>query len=133
PMRVARSLLPVGVLLTFGVSRAPAQAAPSGPVVGAVAYDSFRLSNGLQVIYSASHATPVVTVDLWFRVGARNERPRLSGFAHLFEHMMFQGSAHVGKAEHFKFVERAGGDENGSTHDDYTNYYEPLPSNRLNL
>ena len=126
-MRVARFSL----LLTAGLLLARPGAAQQ--VVGAVALDSFRLANGLQVIYAEEHATPVVTVDLWYRVGARNERPKLSGFAHLFEHMMFQGSAHVGKAEHFKYVERAGGDENGSTHDDYTNYYETLPSNRLNL
>jgi zinc protease len=127
-MRVARFSLPLAAAgLILAGSRGSAQ------VVGAVAYDSFRLANGLQVLYAESHTTPIVTVDLWYRVGARNERPKLSGFAHLFEHMMFQGSAHVGKAEHFKYVERAGGDENGSTHDDYTNYYENLPSNRLNL
>jgi len=74
-----------------------------------------------------------VTVDLWYYTGARNERPGRSGFAHLFEHMMFQGSAHVKKSEHFQLVERAGGTLNGSTHDDYTNYYETIPSNRLNL
>ena len=126
-MRVARSILPLAA--AFLLAAAPG----SAQVVGAVQYDSFRLANGLQVIYAEMHTTPIVTVDLWYRVGARNERPKLSGFAHLFEHMMFQGSAHVGKAEHFKYVERAGGDENGSTHDDYTNYFETLPSNRLNL
>lgn len=129
-MRVARGFLTFAVpALCFALPgpRASAQ------VVGAVAFDSFRLSNGLQVLYAEQHTTPIVTVDLWYRVGARNERPKLSGFAHLFEHMMFQGSAHVGKSEHFKYVERAGGDENGSTHDDYTNYFENLPSNRLNL
>ena len=126
-MRVARFCLALATGLVLAGSRGSAQ------VVGAVAYDSFRLANGLQVLYSEQHTTPIVTVDLWYRVGARNERPKLSGFAHLFEHMMFQGSAHVGKAEHFKYVERAGGDENGSTHDDYTNYFENLPSNRLNL
>jgi len=127
-MRVARISFFLAVL-----AAGPVAAQTAAHVVGAVALDSFRLANGLQVIYAEQHATPVVTVDLWYRVGARNERPKLSGFAHLFEHMMFQGSAHVGKAEHFKLVERAGGDENGSTHDDYTNYYETLPSNRLNL
>ena len=126
-MRVARLMLPLSAGLLLAASPGRAQ------VVGAVQYDSFRLANGLQVIYAQMHTTPIVTVDLWYRVGARNERPRLSGFAHLFEHMMFQGSAHVAKAEHFKYVERAGGDENGSTHDDYTNYFETLPSNRLNL
>jgi len=100
---------------------------------GHVQYESFALPNGLRVLYSEDHSTPVVTVDLWYYTGARNERPGRSGFAHLFEHMMFQGSAHVKKSEHFQLVERAGGTLNGSTHDDYTNYYETIPSNRLNL
>src|SRR5204863_93607 len=98
-----------------------------------VSYVSFILPNGLRVLYSEDHSTPVVTVDLWYYTGARNERPGRSGFAHLFEHMMFQGSAHVKKSEHFQLVERAGRTLNGSTHDDYTNYYETIPSNRLNL
>ncbi|HTY05470.1 MAG TPA: pitrilysin family protein [Gemmatimonadales bacterium] len=128
-MRVVRRVsILTAATLWLAAAGASAQAA-----VGAIAYDSFRLANGLQVLYAEKHTTPVVTVDLWYRVGARNERPKLSGFAHLFEHMMFQGSAHVGKSEHFQYVERAGGDENGSTHDDYTNYFETLPSNRLNL
>ncbi len=132
-MRVARMSLPLAVGLVSAAPGATVTAQTAQQVVGAVTIDSFRLANGLQVLYAEQHETPVVTVDLWYRVGARNERPKVSGFAHLFEHMMFQGSAHVGKAEHFKYVERAGGDENGSTHDDYTNYYETLPSNRLNL
>src|SRR2546425_6826243 len=100
---------------------------------GRISYESFALPNGLRVLYSEDHSTPVVTVDLWYYTGARNERPGRSGFAHLFEHMMFQGSAHVKKSEHFQLVQRAGGTLNGSTHDDYTNYYESVPSNRLNL
>jgi zinc protease len=100
---------------------------------GRIAYESFTLPNGLRIVYSEDHATPVVTVDVWYYTGARNERPGRGGFAHLFEHMMFQGSAHVKKSEHFQLVERAGGSLNGSTHDDYTNYYETVPSNRLNL
>ncbi len=100
---------------------------------GRIGYESFALPNGLRVLYSEDHSAPVVTVDLWYYTGARNERPGRSGFAHLFEHMMFQGSAHVKKSEHFQLVQRAGGTLNGSTHDDYTNYYETIPSNRLNL
>lgn len=100
---------------------------------GRLTYDTFSLANGLHVLYSIDRSTPVVSVDLWYRVGARNERPGRGGFAHLFEHMMFQGSAHVKKGEHFQLIERAGGDMNGSTGDDRTNYYETLPSNRLNL
>jgi predicted Zn-dependent peptidase len=100
---------------------------------GPIKYEAFSLPNGLRVIYAIDHAAPIVTVDLWYATGARNERPGHSGFAHLFEHLMFQGSAHVKKSEHFQLIERAGGTLNGSTHDDYTNYYETVPSNRLNL
>jgi predicted Zn-dependent peptidase len=100
---------------------------------GQIAYEQFTLPNGLRVIYSEDHSTPVVSVDVWYKVGSRNERPGRSGFAHLFEHMMFQGSASVKKAEHFQLVQRAGGTLNGSTQEDRTNYFETLPSNRLNL
>ena len=100
---------------------------------GRITYDTFSLANGLKVITSEDHSTPIVAVDVWYNVGSRNERVGRSGFAHLFEHMMFQGSAHVKKAEHFQLVQRAGGDLNGSTEEDRTNYFEVLPSNRLNL
>ncbi len=100
---------------------------------GQISYEQFTLPNGLHVIYSEDRSTPVVSVDVWYKVGSRNERPGRSGFAHLFEHMMFQGSAHVKKAEHFQLVQRAGGSLNGSTQEDRTNFYETVPSNRLNL
>ena len=100
---------------------------------GRIAFEQFTLPNGLHVVYSEDRSTPVVTVDLWYNVGSRNERAGHSGFAHLFEHMMFQGSAHVKKSEHGQLVERAGGDYNGSTAEDRTNYFETVPSNRLNL
>jgi predicted Zn-dependent peptidase len=95
--------------------------------------EQFTLPNGLRVVYSEDRSTPIVTVNLWYEVGSRNERPGRSGFAHLFEHMMFQGSAHVKKAEHNQLLERAGAEFNGSTAEDRTNYYETVPSNRLNL
>ena len=100
---------------------------------GQIRYETFTLPNGLRVIYSEDHSTPIVSVDVWYNTGSRNERAGRSGFAHLFEHMMFQGSAHVKKAEHFQYVNRAGGVMNGSTTEDRTNYWETLPSNRLNL
>ena len=100
---------------------------------GQIRYETFTLPNGLRVIYSEDHSTPIVSVDVWYNTGSRNERAGRSGFAHLFEHMMFQGSAHVKKAEHFQYVNRAGGVLNGSTTEDRTNYWETLPSNRLNL
>ena len=100
---------------------------------GRITYDTYTLPNGLTVVLSEDHAVPVVTVDVWYHVGSSNERLGRSGFAHLFEHMMFQGSAHVRKSEHLQLVERAGGSMNGSTTEDRTNYFETLPSNRLNL
>jgi predicted Zn-dependent peptidase len=111
------------------------------PLVGAlgaqepnpVRVESFTLPNGLRVHMVEDHSAQVVAVDVWYDVGSRNERPGRTGFAHLFEHMMFQGSANVKKAEHGQLVERAGGTLNGSTQPDKTNYYEALPSNRLNL
>jgi predicted Zn-dependent peptidase len=100
---------------------------------GRIPYETYTLPNGLRVVLSEDHSAPVVSVNVWYHVGSANEVPRRSGFAHLFEHMMFQGSAHVRKAEHFQLIERAGGDMNGSTNDDRTNYFQVLPSNRLNL
>lgn len=112
--------------LTAGVAPLLGQA-------GRIAYDTFSLANGMRVITSEDHSAPIVAVDIWYNVGSRNERPGRSGFAHLFEHMMFQGSAHVKKAEHLQLVQRAGGRVNGSTEEDRTNYWEVVPSNRLNL
>ena len=96
-------------------------------------FSEFTLSNGLHVILSPDKSAPVVTVDIWYHVGSKNEEPSRTGLAHLFEHMMFQGSANVKKAEHMKFVEEAGGVFNGSTSWDRTNYFESIPSNRLEL
>ena len=100
---------------------------------GRVRFETYALPNGLKVILSEDHAAQVVAVDIWYNVGSRNERSGRTGFAHLFEHMMFQGSANVKKSEHFQLVERAGGQLNGSTTEDRTNYFETLPSNRINL
>jgi zinc protease len=112
---------------------AAALAPPAPAQAGRIAYEAFTLPNSLRVIYSEDHATPIVSVDVWYNAGSRNERPGRSGFAHLFEHMMFEGSAHVKKGEHFQLISRAGGTENGSTTEDRTNYFETVPSNRLNL
>src|SRR6266704_60800 len=108
-------------------------AAQATAPAGRIAFEQFTLPNGLRVIYSEDRSTPIVTVDVWYEVGSRNERRGRSGFAHLFEHMMFEGSAHVKKTEHGQLVERAGGNYNGSTAEDRTNFWETVPSNRLNL
>jgi len=95
--------------------------------------DSYRLDNGLLVTLSEDHTAPLVAVNLWYHVGSANERSGRTGFAHLFEHMLFQGSAHVGSNEHFELIQRAGGTLNGSTWLDRTNYFETVPSNQLAL
>jgi zinc protease len=95
--------------------------------------EAVTLANGLRVVLSEDHATPVVAVNLWYHVGSANEREGRTGFAHLFEHMLFQGSEHVGANEHFELVQRAGGTLNGSTWLDRTNYFETLPSHQLEL
>jgi zinc protease len=91
------------------------------------------LANGLRVVLSEDHATPIVAVNLWYHVGSANERAGRTGFAHLFEHMLFQGSEHVAANEHFELVQRAGGTLNGSTWLDRTNYFETMPSHQLEL
>ena len=95
--------------------------------------ESFKLENGLTVVSSEDHTAPIVAVNLWYHVGSANEREGRTGFAHLFEHMLFQGSADVGSNEHFELVQRAGGTLNGSTWLDRTNYFETVPSNQLEL
>jgi len=92
-----------------------------------------RLENGLRVIVQEDHTTPVVSVHVMYHVGSKHERPGRTGFAHLFEHLMFQGSQHVVNDGHFKYVQDAGGTLNGSTWFDRTNYFETLPSNDLEL
>jgi predicted Zn-dependent peptidase len=95
--------------------------------------ETFLLPNGLFVTLSEDHTAPIVAVNLWYHVGSANEREGRTGFAHLFEHMLFQGSADVEANEHFELVQRAGGTLNGSTWLERTNYFETLPSNQLEL
>ena len=95
--------------------------------------ETFHLDNGLFVTLSEDHTTPIVAVNLWYHVGSANEKPGRTGFAHLFEHMLFQGSAHVASSEHFELIQRAGGTLNGSTWLERTNYFETVPSNELAL
>jgi len=90
-----------------------------------------RLDNGLRVVVSEDHLAPVVAVNLWYGVGSRHETPGRTGFAHLFEHLMFQGSTHVGRNDHFGLISAAGGTLNGTTWCDRTNYFETVPANHL--
>ncbi len=95
--------------------------------------EQYTLENGLRVVLNHDPAIPVVAVAVYYDVGSRNEREGRTGFAHLFEHMMFQGSENVKKAEHFQFVMKAGGTMNGTTSSERTNYFESLPANQLPL
>ncbi len=95
--------------------------------------EDYRLPNGLRVVLNEDHSAPLVAVNLWYHVGSKNERVGRTGFAHLFEHMLFSGSEHVGNNEHFRYVQSVGGVLNGTTFFDRTNYFETLPSNYLAL
>jgi len=99
----------------------------------AIPYAKYKLANGLTVILHEDHSDPLVHVDVTYHVGSNREQVGRSGFAHFFEHMMFQGSDNVADDEHFKIVSNAGGTLNGSTNTDRTNYYETLPVNQLEL
>jgi predicted Zn-dependent peptidase len=101
--------------------------------VPVVEFSDERLANGLRLIVAEDHLAPVVAVNVWYNVGSKHEVPGKTGFAHLFEHVMFQGSANVGKAEHMALVQAAGGTLNGTTWVDRTNYFETLPSHELEL
>ena len=96
-------------------------------------YEKYRLDNGLEVILHQNHVHPLVSINLWYKAGSSNEKKGKTGIAHLFEHMMFQGSKNVPKEMHFWYIQEAGGSLNGSTSFDRTNYYEKVPSNFLQL
>jgi zinc protease len=98
-----------------------------------VNFSETRLPNGLRLIISEDHLAPVAAVNVWYGVGSKHEKPGKTGFAHLFEHVMFQGSKNVGKAEHIALVQAAGGTMNGTTWLDRTNYFETMPSHQLEL
>ncbi len=122
---------------TFAVALCLAVLAPAVPSVSAQSFTApvvyKKLPNGLRVVISENHAAPVVVVELMYRIGFRIEPKGRTGFAHLFEHLMFQGSEHVAKFEHVRIVNENGGTLNGSTRFDHTNYFEAMPSNALEL
>ena len=128
-----RSLLAASIALGAACSR-PAPPPPPAADSPKIAFDKYTLPNGLDVILSEDHRLPMVAVNLWYHVGPANEGPGRTGFAHLFEHMMFQGSKHVEGDSHFRLLEGAGAsDYNGTTDFDRTNYFETLPANQLEL
>jgi zinc protease len=107
--------------------------ARTGSALPKLEFTDNKLDNGLRVIIASDPSAPVCAVSVTYNVGSRNEQPGRTGFAHLFEHMMFEGSENVGKGEHFILVENNGGDSNGTTNEDRTNYFEALPKNQLDL
>ncbi len=119
-----RRLLSVGLVAALGVAAAP---------VGKIQFTDTKLKNGLRVIISEDHSAPVYSIVVQYNVGSRNERKGRTGFAHLFEHMMFKGSENVGQNEHPYLIFMNGGSMNGTTNKDRTMYYETLPANQLDL
>ena len=119
-------LVAVGYLIS-AAGAAGAQAVPK------IKFEKYTLPNGLEVILHEDHSTPIVSVNTWYKVGSGDEKAGRTGFAHLFEHIMFMGSQNVAVGEFDKQLEAAGADNNGSTTEDRTNYYENLPSNALPL
>lgn len=109
------------------------QVPASDEAPGHIPFETHELENGLSIILAPDPGAPAVAVNLWYDVGSRHEAPGRSGFAHLFEHLMFQGSERVGEGEHAQYVERAGGRLNASITEDRTNYFQSLPPERLNL
>lgn len=128
-----RKLISAAVACAFAMSVAAPASAVTLPKPLIPITQEFTLKNGLRVIVSEDHTAPVASVALVYDVGSRSEEKGRSGFAHLFEHMMFQGSENVAKAEHYKIVGDAGGSTNASTHHDFTDYWERVPSNEVKM
>jgi zinc protease len=119
-----RVLVPMGLVTAMGIAAAPIQP---------VRFSDTKLSNGLRVVISEDHSAPVYSIVVQYNVGSRDERKGRTGFAHLFEHMMFKGSENVGQNEHPYLIFMNGGSMNGTTNKDRTMYYETLPANQLDL
>ncbi len=130
PTLAATGVVLAGLCLT---SRCQADPPATTARVPQIKFTDYRLANGLRVILSVDHTAPVVAVSVTYDVGSRNEREGRTGFAHLFEHMMFQGSQNVGKGEHMLLIQDNGGSMNGTTNEDRTNYFETVPANQLDL
>src|SRR6187455_3559685 len=121
-------------ILALALALLPAVIAAQSPARPLeVPYRQFQLANGLNVILHRDTSVPIVAVNVWYHVGSANERVGRTGFAHLFEHLMFEGSKNVKEGQFDTLLEAAGGGNNASTSNDRTNYYEQLPSNALDL
>src|SRR5277367_6374846 len=125
-----------GMLLACGMgveSQSKSAATAEARSATKIPIQQFKLKNGLRVVLSEDHSAPTYSICVTYDVGSRDEKPGHTGFAHLFEHMMFQGAENVGKGEHFILIENNGGGMNGTTNSDCTNYFETLPANQLDL
>jgi zinc protease len=126
------SVVLIGLLGAVASPRAQGTAqAPAGTGTINIPFEQYTLSNGLTVIHSVDRSTPTVAVQMWYHVGSKNEEPGRTGFAHLFEHVMFTGSGNVPYGTHDNLTEGVGGSNNGTTNNDRTNYFETVPSNYL--
>src|SRR5512134_1043959 len=130
---MSRRVLAQLLLAAAIVGLAPVSAQQPVPGRISVPYQMFTLSNGLTVILHEDHSVPLVSVNVWYHVGSANEKPGRTGFAHLFEHLMFEGSRNVKEGLFDSLLEAAGGGNNGSTTNDRTNYFIDVPSNALDL
>src|SRR4029450_7200328 len=130
PMRNTSALLVLACTAAFG-TLVPAQSAPSRPSALRIPFESYALPNGLRVVLAPNNASPTVAVTAWYHVGSKNEAKGKTGFAHLFEHVMFTGSGHVPYGVHDRLTEGVGGSNNGTTSRDRTTYFETVPSNYL--
>lgn len=130
---VGLRLVRVGVAIAAVASIAASSTVARAQAIPRIAFEKYTLPNGLEVILHQDHTTPMIAVDTWFHVGSGDEKAGHTGFAHLFEHLMFMGSEHVPTGQFDKLLEAAGGNNNGSTTEDRTNYYETTPSNALPL
>jgi len=131
--RIFRLTLIVICVLAASIGAAPRQAKPTAASSSAIniPFEKHTLPNGLTVILSVDKSTPTAAVLMWYHVGSKNELPGRTGFAHLFEHVMFTGSGHVPYGLHDKLTEGVGGSNNGTTNNDRTSYFETVPSNYL--
>jgi zinc protease len=128
-----RFALPLALAAALWCGGAPLSARQPAPARISVPYTMFTLPNGLTVILHEDHSVPIVSVNVWYHAGSANEKPGRTGFAHLFEHLMFEGSKNVKEGDFDNFLEAAGGNNNASTSEDRTNYFIDVPSNALDL
>src|SRR5689334_21063309 len=131
--RIIPAIACLALLAGMASAQARATAKPGAAPDRTIKFQDIKLKNGLRVILSEDHSAPVYSIAVTYNVGSRNEVKGRTGFAHLFEHIMFEGSANVGRNEHSTLIKDMGGSDNGTTNSDRTLYFESLPANQLEL